>query len=231
MPKQSKEDDAQVGIDSKTVRRLLKETPRGELVTFLLTGARQNKAFRRKVLAWLIDTYADQLPRETVLTEIEGWVEDVFDQGRGDTPRIPALRDLAPLRTAVRRHPDVAVPAHLAVVNAVMDWLGSYGGGPDSLYQALVHHFEAAAAALPLVPDEGTRLTGLLSLEDAAIQATDLGFGLGFGLDRMALEALWSVRDHFPGRPFDYESIHERYVERHRRRRRVPDKPDPTRPG
>lgn len=64
MRRQRKADTAQAGIDQQTVRRLLKETPSGELVAFLLKGARENKTFRRKLVAWLIDTYIDQLPPE-----------------------------------------------------------------------------------------------------------------------------------------------------------------------
>ncbi len=40
----------------------------------------------------------------------------------------------------------------------------AYGGGPDSLYQAFAHHFEWAAAALPLVRDERARLGALIAL-------------------------------------------------------------------
>lgn len=216
MRKQLKADDAEAGIDQQTVRRLLKETPSGELVTFLLKGARENKTFRRKLLAWLIDTYADQLPLEAVQAEIVGWVEDVFDSGRGYTPRVPALRDLTPVRTAVRRHPDLAVIAHLAVIDAITTWLDAYGGGPDSLYQAFAHHFEWAAAALPLARDEQTRFDALIALEDAVLKASDFGYGL----DSIAAEALSRVGDHFPGRAFDYASILERHRELRRRRRR-----------
>lgn len=214
MRKQQKADDAQAGLDQQTVRRLLKEAPSGELVAFLLKGARENKTFRRKLLAWLIDTYADQLPLDAVRAEIAGWVEDVFDSGRGYMPRVPALRDLTPVRTAVRRHPDLAVLAHLTVLDAIAAWLDAYGGGPDSLYQAFAHHFEWAAAALPLVRDERARFDALITLEDLVLKASDFGYSL----DSITAEALSGVGDHFPGRAFDYASIRERHEERRRRR-------------
>lgn len=209
-------DDAQAGIDQPTLRRVLKEAPSSDLVSFLLKGARENKAFRRKVLAWLIDSYADQLAPEAVGAEVARWVEDVFDSGRSDFPRVRALRDLAPVRTAVRHHPGLAVPAHLAVVDAIASWLDAYGDGPDSLYQALIRHFEWAVAALPLVRDEQARFDALIALEDAVVQASDFGYGL----DRMTADTLSSVADHFPGRAFDFGSILERHMERRRRRRR-----------
>lgn len=129
-------------------------------------------------------------------------------------PRVPALRDLTPVRTAVRRHPDLAVLAHLAVVDAIATWLDAYGGGPDSLYQAFARHFEWAAAALPLVRDERARFDALTALEDAVLKASDFGYGL----DSITAEALSRVGDHFPGRTFDYASILERYKERRRKR-------------
>lgn len=209
-------DDAQDGIDQQSVRRLLEETPSRDLVAFLLKGARDNKVFRRKLLAWLIDTYADQLPVEAVQAEVASWVEDVFDPGSGYAPRVPTVRDLTVVRTAVRRHPGLAVVAHLTVVDAVAAWLDAYGGGPDSLYRTFERHFAWAAAALPFVEDERTRLDALTDLEDAVLKASDFGYGL----DRITAGALSRVGDHFPGRAFDYASILARHEDRRRRRRR-----------
>ncbi len=209
------DDDAHSGIEPQTLRRLLKETPSGDLVVFPLKGVRENKTFRRKLLAWLIDTYADELPVEAVHAEIADWVHDVFVLRSESAPHPPALRELAPVRTAVRRHPDLAVFAHLAVLDAIVERLDAYGGGPDSLYQAFIHHFEWAVAALPLVQDEQVRVDALIAREDLVLKASDFGYGL----DSITAGALSRLRKHFPGRAFDYGSILERHEERRRRRR------------
>lgn len=208
--------DSAQGIEPQTIRRLLAATPSRDLVAFLLKRARENKAFRRKLLAWVIDTYADQIPADAVQSEIAGWIEDVFDPGSALTPRAPDLRDLTVVRTAVRRHPELAVFAHLAVVDGIGDWLSAYGRGPDSFYQAFARHFEWAASALPGVQDEAARSGALRDLEEAVVRGSDFGYGLDY-TTALALSGLSAL---YPDRAFDYASIAERCLERRMRRRR-----------
>jgi hypothetical protein len=204
------------GLDERTLRRLLTACPSRDLVDLLLKGVRENRTFRRKVLAWLIDAYADDLPAASVRAEIGGWIDDAFAPGRSLMPRTPAIRDLGAVRTAVRRRPRLAVYAHLAVVGALVDFLRAYGGGPESLYAALVRHFEWAAEAAARVDDEHEQLAAVVDLEEFVVCGADFGCGI----DRAAAAALESHLGHlYPDRDFHLAAIEERYEERRRRRR------------
>ena len=68
------ERDGQSGLADGDSRSLLAGKSAREFANFLFKGIRENKAFRHKALAWLIDTGAGQLPRDAVWTNSPtGW--------------------------------------------------------------------------------------------------------------------------------------------------------------
>lgn len=173
----SKKGNARGGLQDQDVRRLLGDKSPSELAGFLLKGLKENKAFRRKVLAWLIDTEAEKLPKDAVLGEIGAWIEDIFDQ-RSVKPRTPNLKDLNPIKSAVKNHPDLAVPAYLAIVDEIAAFLDAYGGGPISFYDALGNSFHQAAANLPMVADSDLQREYLGRMERFEGRSSDFGYGL-----------------------------------------------------
>ena len=187
----TKKEGARSGIEDRDIRRLLESKSPSDLARFLLKGVRENKAFRRKVLAWLINDDAEALPKETVLGEIDAWIEDAFNQ-RSLMPRTPNLKELNPVRSAVRGHPDLAVPTHLEIVDQIAGFLDAYGGGPTSLYDAIGSSYREAAANLPQVADASQQETYLRWMEEFAGRCGDFGYGL----DSETGEVLDELREH-----------------------------------
>lgn len=185
-----KTDDAHGGIEDRDIRRMLEGKSSSDLARFLLKGVKENKAFRRKVLAWLIQADAEALPNETVLGEIGAWIEDIFSQ-RGLTPRMPNLRELNPVKSAVRGHPGLAAPIYLEIVGKIAEFLNAYGGGPNSFYDALGSNFREAAANLPQMADAVQRETYLRWMEEFSQGCSDFGYGL----DSETAEVLDELRE------------------------------------
>lgn len=186
----AKKDGGRGGIQDRDIRRLLADKSPSDLAGFLLKGVKENKAFRRKVLAWLIHADAELLPQEVVLGEICAWIEDVFTQ-RALMPRTPDLRELNPVKSAVRDHPDLAVFAYLEIVDQIAEFLDAYGGGPDSLYDALMNSFREAAANLPLVADAAQQEAHLRWMAEFSRRSSDFGYGL----DGATAEVLYDLRE------------------------------------
>ncbi len=191
-----KKDDAHVGIEDRDIRRMLEGKSSSDLARFLLKGVKENKAFRRKVLAWLIQAGAEALPKETVLGEIGAWIEDVFSQ-RGLKPRMPNLRELNPVKSAVRDHPDLAVPTYLEIVSQIAEFLDTYGGGPTSFYDALGSSFRAAAANLSQMADAAQGETYLRWMEEFSRRCSDFGYGL----DSETAEVLYELGERLGSGP------------------------------
>lgn len=190
----AKKEGARSGIEDRDIRRLIESRSPTDLARFLLKGARENRAFRRKVLAWLINGDAKALPKETVLDEIDAWIADAFHQ-RSLMPRTPNLKELNPVRSAVRGQPDLAVPAHLEIVDQIAGFLDACGGGPTSLYDAIANSYREAAANLPQVADASEREMYLLWMEELAGRCSDFGYGLDSDIG----EVLDELREHLAG--------------------------------
>lgn len=177
------------GIAERDIRDALASRSAKELAGFLRKAMRENRTVRRKVLAWLIDADADTLPPQAVQGELRAWIDSVFEQ-RSLMPRPPDLRELAPVRSAVRHRPDLAVPACLAILDAIADFLDAYGGGPQSLYTGFLRTFAEAAAFLAAVTDPDLRVAWLDELDGLSSKGEDLGYGLG----RQTADILREVR-------------------------------------
>ena len=172
------EKQQQPSISGMDVRRLIQGKSTQEVTAFLLKSMGENEAFRRKVLAWVVETSAGDLPREAVLGELLGWVDEVFDIWRGRVPKTPKLKDLAPVKAAVKKHPDLAVPVYLAMLEGVIGFLVEFGGGPDSFYSAAISYGKQIAVSLDRVADQQLRDEYLFRLESVAAKAEDIGMWL-----------------------------------------------------
>lgn len=172
------EKQQQPSISGADVRRLIQGKSIQEVTAFLLKSMGENEAFRRKVLAWLVETSADDLPREAVLGELLGWVDEAFDIWRGRVPTTPKLKDLAPVKAAVKKHPDLAVPVYLAMLEGVIGSLAEFGGGPDSLYSAAINYGKQFLVNLDRVADQRLRDEYLFRLKSLAARAEDIGLWL-----------------------------------------------------
>lgn len=111
-------------------------------------------------------------------------------------PRTPNLKELNPVRSAVRGHPDLAVPTHLEIVSQIAGFLDAYGGGPTSLYDVIVNSFREAAAYLPQMADAAQMETHLRWMEEFARGCSDFGYGL----DSETAEVLDDLRDRLVSR-------------------------------
>ncbi len=147
------ERDGQSGLADRDIRRLLAGKSDRGLADFRFKGIGENKAFRRKTLGWLIDTGADQLPREATLDELTGWVAEILEPWAGLKPRLPDLRELNPVKSAVKNHPDLGVPVYLAIVEGLAAYPKTFGDAPESFHHALVTSFERAGEFLLAIKD------------------------------------------------------------------------------
>ncbi len=147
------ERDGQSGLADGDIRSLLAGKSARELANFLFKGIKENKAFRRKTLAWLIDTGADQLPWEAILDELTGWVAEILEPWAGLKPRLPDLRELNPVKSAVKNRPDLGVPVYLAIVEGLAVFPRTFGDAPASFHHALVASFERAGEFLLAIKD------------------------------------------------------------------------------
>ena len=191
----AKSDDTRRRIEDRDIRRSLACKSSSELARFLLQGVKSDKTFRRKVLAWLIQADAEALPQEAVLGEIGTWIDEVFKQ-TGRMPRTPNLRALNPVKSAVKGHPNLAVPISLEIVGQVAEFLDAYGGGPASFYNTLRHHFREAAVHLPAMTDAVQRETHLRRMMEFSRKCSDFGYGL----DRETAKILNDLRTRLAGR-------------------------------
>jgi hypothetical protein len=191
----AKNDDTRRRIEDRDIRRSLACKSSSELARFLLQGVKSDKTFRRKVLAWLIQADAEALPQEAVLGEIGTWIDEVFKQ-TGRMPRTPNLRALNPVKSAVKGHPNLAVPISLEIVGQVAEFLDAYGGGPASFYNTLRHHFREAAVHLPAMTDAVQRETHLRRMMEFSRKCSDFGYGL----DRETAKILSDLRTRLAGR-------------------------------
>lgn len=178
MEKQGTEE--KVGISDKDVRRVLEGKSALELVKFLLKGVKEKKAFRRKVLAWLIDTSADQLDYDAILDEIMTWIDEILEPWSGMTPRTPDLRELTAVKSAVKNHPGLAVPSYLAILKGIANFLDTFGGGPQSFYKSFVNSFSEASLHLSAIEDPKLQKNYFEWLESLSSKSDDFGYGVGF---------------------------------------------------
>ena len=183
----------QPGLQESTVRDLVRGKSAGDLAGFVLRGLKGDRSFRRKVLAWLIAEDQGSIADETAQEELLLWVEDVFVQ-KNLSPRTPKLADLKPVKSAVRSRPSLAVPVHIAVADAIADFLSTYGGGPESLYSAYVTSFREAARNLALLTDPAAQRAYFAELEGRALAASDFGYGM----DAATAECLEEIRMQLP---------------------------------
>jgi len=182
------------GLPDAMLRQLVREKSAADLAGFVLRSLKGDKSSRRKVIAWLIaeqpSAIADEMAREELLL----WVEDVFAQ-KSLMPRTPRLADLSPVKSAVRSRPSLAVPAHIAIADAIADFLATYGGGPESLYSAYLTSFREAARNIALLADPQMQRTYVDELEDMAGAVSEFGYGM----DAATEECLAELRDQLAG--------------------------------
>ena len=190
----AKNDDTRRRIEDRDIRRSLACKSSSEFARFLLQGVKKDKTFRRKVLAWLIQADAGALPQEAVLGEVGTWIDEVFNQ-TGRMPRTPNLRALNPVKSAVKGHPNLAVPISLEIVGQIAAFLDAYGGGPASFYDTLRRHFREAAVHLPAMTDVAQRETHLRRMMEFSRKCSDFGYGL----DRETAKILSDLRTRLAG--------------------------------
>jgi len=93
-------------------------------------------------------------------------------------PRVPKLTELNPVKSAVRHRPELAVPAYLAICTDIGDFIGEFGGGPDSFYPAFSNAFKAAADHVTRLADPELQQTYIDQLQDLEALSADFGYGV-----------------------------------------------------
>lgn len=177
---EKKNQEKEERITDRDIRLLLEGKSAQALTKFLSKGMKENKMFRRKVLAWLIDTDTDQLSTDAVLGELTDWINEILEPWAGMKPRMPDLRELSTVKAAVKNHPDLAVPIYLTIVGGIGDFLDTFGGGPESFYNSFVRNFDQAASHLPAIGDPELQKRYFSHMEHLAGRGDNFGYGVGY---------------------------------------------------